>query len=58
MKKLTMSIDDLRVESFPTLHADADTDRGTVWANEWVLTPKCVVTGGVDSCWCTERNCP
>jgi hypothetical protein len=54
MKKLTLDVEELSVESFPTAAPQAD--RGTVEAH--VITPKCVVTGGVDSCWCTERSCP
>ena len=57
MKKLTLARADLRVESFPTQGADA-CERGTVQANEWVLTPICVVTQAADTCWCTEHNCP
>lgn len=58
MKKLTLAAADLRVESFPTQPGDAGTERGTVRANEWVLTPRCVQTQAADTCWCTERSCP
>lgn len=54
MKKLTLNLDALAVATFET--QPAREERGTV--QEWVLTPRCVVTGGVDSCWCTERTCP
>ena len=52
MKKLRLDVEELSVVSFPT--APAQEARGTVQAH--VLTPKCVVTSGVDSCWCTEYN--
>lgn len=52
MKKLRLDMDALSVVSFPT--APAPQVRGTVDGN--VLTPKCVVTSGVDSCWCSEYN--
>ncbi len=57
MKKVTLNLDVLRVESFATQPADAEA-RGTVQANEWMLTPKCVMTAAADTCWCTESNCP
>lgn len=57
MKKLTLELGDLHVESFPTQQKDDD-GRGTVQAHEWVLTPKCVQTAAADTCWCTERTCP
>lgn len=53
MKKLKLTVDELSVVSFPTVRA-GDEARGTVDGH--VLTPKCVVTGGVDSCWCSEYN--
>ena len=52
MKKLRLDLDALDVSSFPTAAPQAD--RGTVDGH--VLTPKCVVTSGVDSCWCSEYN--
>jgi hypothetical protein len=55
MKKLTLDLDALTVTSFETLLVVPQA-RGTVEGH--VLTPKCVVTGGINSCWCTERNCP
>jgi len=57
MKKVTLNLDVLRVESFATQPAGAGA-RGTVQANEFVLTPWCVQTQAADSCWCTERSCP
>lgn len=51
MKKLTLNVETLSVETFET--DTAAKERGTVHAHE-VETPKCVVTGGIDSCWCTE----
>lgn len=54
MKKLKLEVDAVAVVSFPT--ATTHEARGTVQAH--VLTPRCVVTGSVDSCWCTESNCP
>ena len=57
MNKLRLDLDALDVQSFATL-APAD-ERGTVFGQEMmVLTPKCVVTSGVNSCWCTEQSCP
>lgn len=52
MKKLTLRVEELSVVSFAV--ARATEDRGTVQAH--VLTPKCVVTGGINSCWCSEYN--
>lgn len=57
MKKVMLDPGVLRVESFPTQPADLEA-RGTVQANEWVLTPRCVQTQAADTCWCTESNCP
>jgi hypothetical protein len=54
MKKLTLDLDTLAVASFET--QTVPQARGTV--DGYVLTPKCVVTSGVDSCWCTEMGCP
>lgn len=54
MKKLKLEVEELTVVSFPI--APAREEIGTVQAH--VITPKCVVTGGIDSCWCTESNCP
>ena len=54
MKKIRLDVEALSVDSFPT--AAPKGDRGTVEAH--VITPKCVVTGSVDSCWGTERSCP
>jgi hypothetical protein len=54
MKKLKLDVEELSVVSFPT--APAREVRGTVDGH--VITPKCVVTSGVDSCWCTEMSCP
>jgi hypothetical protein len=53
MRKIRLAVDELSVVSFPTVAA-AGGARGTVDGH--VLTPKCVVTGGVDSCWCSEYN--
>ncbi|WP_420126321.1 hypothetical protein [Longimicrobium sp.] len=55
MKKLTLELDALTVASFETV-PEVPQSRGTV--DGYVITPKCVVTGGVNSCWCTERTCP
>ena len=55
MKKLTLDLDSLAVDSFEALPLVTQA-RGTVEGH--VLTPRCVVTGGVNSCWCTERTCP
>ena len=57
MNKLKLDLDALDVESFATLALEAD-DRGTVHGQEFVLTPRCVVTSGINSCWCTEQSCP
>lgn len=57
MKKLKLQVETLAVVSFPT--AAAQEARGTVAAHateEYVITPRCQVTSGVDSCWCTEYN--
>jgi hypothetical protein len=54
MEKLKLEVEAVSVVSFPT--APTQEARGTVQAH--VLTPRCLVTGGVDSCWCTEMNCP
>ena len=56
MKKLTLQLDDLRVESFTTQQADAG--RGTVQANEWFDAENGVETKAINTCWCTERTCP
>jgi hypothetical protein len=50
MKKLKLDVEELSVVSFPT--QPAQEARGTIEGH--VLTPKCQVTSGVDSCWCTE----
>jgi hypothetical protein len=50
VKKLKLNVEELSVVSFPI--QPAQEARGTVEGH--VLTPKCQVTGGVDSCWCTE----
>lgn len=50
MKKLRLDVEELSVATFTT--APAPVPSGTVQAH--VLTPKCVVTSGVDSCWCSE----
>jgi hypothetical protein len=58
MKRLTLNVDALSVVSFPT--APAVTARGTVQAHVATTpcaeenTPACVVTSGINSCWCTE----
>lgn len=54
LKKLKLDVEAVSVVSFPT--APTHEARGTVDGH--VLTPKCVVTGGINSCWCTERSCP
>jgi hypothetical protein len=54
MKKLKLNVDALEVTSFEAVQAPAE--QGTV--DGYVLTPKCVVTRAIDSCWCTERTCP
>lgn len=54
MTKLKLDVEKVTVVSFPI--AAAQEARGKVQA--FVLTPRCLVTGGVDSCWCTESNCP
>jgi hypothetical protein len=57
VNKLKLDLDALAVESFATLAVEAD-GGGTVQGQEFVLTPKCVVTSGINSCWCTEQSCP
>jgi hypothetical protein len=58
MKKLTLATGDLRVDSFSIPQADGEDGCGTVRANEFVLTPRCVQTQAADTCWCTESGCP
>lgn len=64
MKRLKLDADTLSVMSFPT--APAARGCGTVRAHEATTPtcpvtfdctydgPECVVTGGINSCWCTE----
>lgn len=52
MKKIKLQLDALAVASFETAALPAD--MGTVAGYE--ATPYCVVTGGIDSCWCSEYN--
>jgi hypothetical protein len=66
MKQLKLDIDALTVTSFPT--APAAEARGTVQAHVATTPtcpktfdctyegPDCVVTGGINSCWCSEYN--
>ena len=59
MKKLTLDVDALSVTSFPT--APSAGARGTVRAHEGTplceeVSTECVVTGGVNSCWCSEYH--
>ncbi len=52
MPKLQLQVEAIQVVSFdpePTPGGDGEMQ---------VITPKCQVTGGVDSCWCTESTCP
>ncbi|HEU4886068.1 MAG TPA: hypothetical protein VFT45_27770 [Longimicrobium sp.] len=64
MKRLKLEIEELSITSFPTAAVPAQ--RGTVQAHAATTPtcpktynctyegPECVVTGGIDSCWCTE----
>ena len=59
MKRLKLEIDALTVTSFSV--APAAEARGTVQAHVDTtpcqeFTPTCEVTGGIDSCWCSEYN--
>lgn len=55
MKKLTLAMDDLRVESFAI---DADTAlRGTVDANSLPTFPLCSKNGGCQSGQCETVTC-
>lgn len=56
MKKLTLDLDALAVDSFATA-SPAARDDGTVHAHAATGTG-CAVTSGINSCWCTEfRTC-
>ena len=48
MSRLKLQVESIRVESFEP----GAPDDGEMM----VITPRCVVTGGIDSCWCTEYN--
>lgn len=52
MKKLKLELEDLTVASFAT--APAAEAQGTVEAH--IATPLCVVTAGINSCWCSEYH--
>ena len=52
MPKLKLQVEAIQVVSFEPV-SDPFGDPGME-----VITPKCVVTGSVDSCWCTESTCP
>lgn len=46
MPRLKLQVESIRVESFePSAPDDGEM---------MVITPRCVVTGGIDSCWCSE----
>ena len=63
MKRLKLEIEDLSIMSFAMAAVPAK--RGTVQAHATTPTcpktynctyegPECVVTGGINSCWCSE----
>jgi hypothetical protein len=54
MKKLKLDLDSIQVASFEA--APALEEQGTVQAH--LATPACPITGGINSCWCSEiRTC-
>ena len=48
MPKLKLQLEAIQVVSFDPAPIE---DPGME-----VVTPRCVVTGGIDSCWCSEYN--
>ncbi len=52
MPRLKLQVEAIEVVSFDPAPFPGDD------AEMQVVTPRCVVTGSVDSCWCTESTCP